>query len=41
MYKNKYDIRTWTTGKQNSLIIGKTSKIRVGVDLITTAILLK
>ncbi len=32
-----YDIRTWAIGKQNSLIIGKTSRIRVDVDLTTTA----
>lgn len=32
-----YDIRTWVIGKQNSLIIGKTSRIRVDVDLTSTA----
>lgn len=32
-----YDVRTWAVGKQNSLIIGKTSRIKVDIDLTSTA----
>ena len=28
-----YDVKTWSIGKANSLIIGKTSRIRVDIDL--------
>lgn len=32
-----YDIRTWAVGKANSLLIGKTTRMRVDIDLTTTA----
>ena len=32
-----YDIRTWAIGKANSLLIGKTSRIRVDINLEATA----
>ena len=28
-----YDVKTWSIGKANSLIIGKTSRVRVDIDL--------
>lgn len=32
-----YDIKSWRVGKESSLIIGKTSRVRVDIDLTTTA----
>lgn len=34
--ENGYDIKTWAIGKSNSLLIGKTTRVRVDIDLSST-----